>query len=296
VFSVERQLARRTTVSATFSNTWTRRMLRSRNINAPVTAGGSVPDPASGNIFQYEATGRFDQTQLIINFRSNPRDGISIFGNYSLGRTKSDTDGSGTFPRDQYDLAGEYGDALQDVRHRFTVGGNFETFWGIRLNPFITYRSGVPFNITTGDDENGDRIFTDRPIFARLPLACATRGLTAAFCDITGRDPNSIIPRNYGRGSDFFNVNLRFVKEWGFGQRASGGDDDDDDEESRYYVEFSTQIRNLFNHTNSGNPVGNLSSPLFGRPVSLAGGFGGGGGGSSSAGNRRIEFEIAFSF
>lgn len=294
VFSVERQLARGTTVSATFSNTWTRRMLRSRNINAPVTPGGPVPDPVSGNIFQYEATGRFDQSQLIVNFRSNPRDGIRIFGNYSLGRAQSDTDGSGTFPRDQYDPSGEYGDALQDVRHRFTVGGNFDTFWGVRLNPFVTYRTGVPFNITTGDDDNGDRIFSDRPTFGELPAACALRGLNASYCDIAGRDPNLIIPRNYGRGSDFLNVNLRIVKEWGFGPKARTGDDDE--EESMYYIEFSTQIRNLFNHTNNGNPVGNLSSPLFGRPVALAGGFGAGGGGAQTAGNRRIRFEVTFSF
>lgn len=308
VFSVERQLPYRTTVSATFSNTWTRRMLRSRNINAPVGGiGGVVPDPASGNIFQYESTGRFDQTQLIVNFRSNLREGVSLFGNYSLGRTRSDTDGSGTFPRDQYDLTGEYGNATQDVRHRFTIGGNFDTFWGVRLNPFITYRSGVPFNITTGRDNNDDKVFTDRPSFATdLNRICnfgtvanpdirpCVRQTPFGNFDLQPIAGQTIIPRNYGRGSEFFNVNLRIVKEFGFG----GGDKQggEDDEESPYNLEFSAQIRNLFNHTNNGNPVGNLSSPLFGRPVALAGGFGAGGGGAQTAGNRRIRFEITFSF
>jgi hypothetical protein len=54
------------------------------------------------------------------------------------------------------------------------------------------------------------------------------------------------------------------------------------------------QIRNLFNCTNGGRPIGNLRSRFFGEPVSLAGGFGFGGGGS--AGNRRVEFEVEFSF
>lgn len=77
----------------------------------------------------------------------------------------------------------------------------------------------------------------------------------------------------------------------GGGQR--GGRDED---ESKYKLEFSAQIRNLLNRTNGGTPVGNLRSEFFGQPVSLAGGFGFGGGGSQSAGNRRIEFEIQFSF
>jgi len=61
-------------------------------------------------------------------------------------------------------------------------------------------------------------------------------------------------------------------------------------------VELSVQIRNIFNRTNEGTPVGNLRSLFFGEPTSLAGGFGFGGGGGGQAGNRRIEFEIEFNF
>jgi len=81
--SVERQLPFKTTLSATFINAQTRRHLRSRNVNAPV--GGARPIPTAGNVFQYESTGRFNQNQLILNFRSNFIDGVSIFGNYSFG-------------------------------------------------------------------------------------------------------------------------------------------------------------------------------------------------------------------
>jgi hypothetical protein len=49
---------------------------------------------------------------------------------------------------------------------------------------------------------------------------------------------------------------------------------------------------NVFNIVNLGTPVGQLSSPLFGKYNSLAGGaFGPPGGG-----NRNIDFQIAFSF
>ncbi len=61
----------------------------------------------------------------------------------------------------------------------------------------------------------------------------------------------------------------------------------------RYNVTLSVSARNILNHVNPGAPVGNLSSPLFGQSTALAGGFGPGG---SNANNRRLEFQLRFSF
>lgn len=72
-----------------------------------------------------------------------------------------------------------------------------------------------------------------------------------------------------------------------FGMGGSG--------DNRYSVTLSVSARNLLNTTNLGNPIGNLSSPLFGQSNSLAGGFGPGGG-MGAAGNRRIELSLRFSF
>jgi hypothetical protein len=64
---------------------------------------------------------------------------------------------------------------------------------------------------------------------------------------------------------------------------------------------FSVQFQNIFNRTNEGTPVGNLSSELFGESISTNGGFGGFGGGggnfgSQAAGNRRIIAQLRFNF
>jgi len=61
-------------------------------------------------------------------------------------------------------------------------------------------------------------------------------------------------------------------------------------------VNFSLNFQNLLNHTNDANPIGNLSSQLFGISTSSAGGFGGFGGLNSNAYNRRIEAQIRFTF
>ena len=320
--SAERQLPLNTTLSVTYVYSRTDRLLRSRNINAPVN--GVRPVPASGNIFQYESTGRYNQNQILLNFKSNFSKKVSIFGNYAFGGARSDSDGAGTFPANQYNLAGEYGDSQGDIRHRFVLGGNVKAPLGLALSPFITYRSGVPFNITTGTDINGDTLFTDRPSFATGPSEPGIIVTKFGLFDPTPEASDTIIPRNYGRGPSFFVANLRIAREFvlfakgdkkSSGPVQSGGDHNNrtgtnspfgvssgggkavtsDENESPYKVEFSVQIRNLLNHTNGGTPVGNLSSPLFGEPVSLASGFGFGGG-RMSGGNRRLRWEVKFSF
>jgi len=315
---IERQLPRKTTLSVTYVSARTRHLLRSRNINAPLN--GVRPFPNAGNIFQYESTGRFNQNQVIVNLRSNFHERVSIFSNYAFGGAKSDTDSPGTFPANSNDLSGEYGRAALDIRHRFVVGGNLTAPFGFSFGPFITFRSGVPFNITTGVDANGDTLFTERPAFVTNVSEPGIIATKLGTFDPTPDPGDTLIPRNYGRGREFFVVNLRATKAFGFGggekkpapgqggggggQRGGinspfgggGGQRGGADDEKKYNLRFTAQIRNLFNHTNPGVPVGNLRSPLVGESLSLAGGFGFGGGGGSQAGNRRIELQVQFSF
>jgi hypothetical protein len=330
--SVERQLPYNTTFSLSYIGARTLHVLRSRNINAPLPGTGVRPFGNVGNIFQYESSGRFNQNQLIVNFNNRFSRKMSLFGNYVLNYANGDTDGVNTFPANQYDLSTEYGRSAIDVRHRFSLGGSINAPWKIRLSPFIIANSGRPFNITTGRDTNGDTLFTERPAVAAdlaKPGTVITR--FGAF------DPNplpgqAIIPRNFGNGPGFFNVNLRVSRTFGFGPeiattprggagsgggrgggrggggrggggrggggRGGGGFSGGGDGEganTRYSLVLSVNVQNLLNHTNLGNPIGNLSSPLFGQSNTTSGGFGTGGG-NQSAGNRRMEFQARFTF
>jgi hypothetical protein len=223
--SLERQLPYNVGLSVSYINTRTLHALRSRNINAPIPGtitvanpGGTRPFGDIGNIFEYESTGRFSQNLVIVNLNSRFSRNYSITANYTYNRARSDTDGAGTFPANQYDLSTEYGRAAQDIRHRLTIFGNVSGLpWGIRLSPYIMAYSGVPFNITIGRDINGDTLFTERPAFAtNLSKPGVVVTPFGAF------DPNpepgqAIIPRNYGTGPSFFTTNLRVSKTWGFG-------------------------------------------------------------------------------
>lgn len=75
---------------------------------------------------------------------------------------------------------------------------------------------------------------------------------------------------------------------WGGGERGGQG--------SGPGVTVSLYAQNLLNRVNAAAPVGNLSSPSFGRSLASAGGFGRGPAGLSSAGNRSIELQVRASF
>jgi hypothetical protein len=337
----ERQLPRNMTFSATYIGSRTLHVLRSRNINAPlpgtftpgVPGSGVRPFAGLGNIYQYESSGRINQQQLILVFNSRLSSNLTLFANYSLGKAEGDSDGANSFPANQYDLTGEFGRSSFDVRHSFRFGGTINAPWGLRFSPFVIASSGRPFNITTGQDTNGDSLFTERPAFATdLSKPGVVVTPYGAF------DPNpapgqELIPRNFGQGPAFFVVNLGVSKTIGFGSRgeraaqsqggggrgggggggARGGGGGGRGGgavfgggggfgggagagESRYSLTFSLNAQNLFNNTNEGAPVGNLSSSLFGQSLSGGGGFGFGPGGGGSAGNRRINAQVRFSF
>jgi hypothetical protein len=215
--SVERLLPGRVTMTVSYVNTRTLHLLRTRNINAPID--GIRPLGASlGNVYQYESSGILNQNQLLVNANTRFNPNFSLFANYTYGRANSNADGAGSFPADNYDLSSEYGRSALDVRHRFFLGGSISAPWGIRLNPLIFASTGAPFNITTGLDNNGDTLFTDRPAFASSSTLPENLRVTPfGDFDIDPLPGTPLIPRNYGESRGQFTVNLRINKSFGFG-------------------------------------------------------------------------------
>lgn len=330
---VERSLPGQTTVAVNWVRSHSMNVLRARNINAPLPDSGLRPYGAE-NLFLYEATGRMNQNQLIANLSTRFSRRVMLFGFYAYGHANSDADRGASLPANQYDLSGEWGRSQMDVRHRMVMGGNINAPWGFSLNPFVMVRSGMPFDITTGRDNNGDTVFNDRPALATdLARPGVVQTAWGAF------DPNPlpgarIIGRNFGEGPGQFTVNLRLSRTWGFGERGGGpimpgGMPDGGPPppmpggggggrmgggpgmggrgpggpggpmgggfgggSGKYSLQFSVGARNLLNSTNPSNPIGNISSPLFGQSNGLAG-FGPMGG---NAGNRVVDLSLRFTF
>lgn len=235
--SVERTLPffSNTVVSGTFVLNRSLHSIRLRNINAPVcpTAascpsgpGGLTaaqlqalrPNPALGNVYEYESSGYSNSQFINIGFRTRLGTRVNVFANYNLSFQKNNADGS-SFPAYTYNLADEYAESAFISRHRAFIGGSIGLPFGFRLSPTIIVSSGRRFNITSGIDTNRDSLFTERPTFAALGAACKKFGLTSDFCNINGiaNPDTTIIPRNYGMGPGSFNVNMNLSKTFSFG-------------------------------------------------------------------------------
>ncbi len=322
-FSVEHQVSKNANVTVSYLNSRGVHQLLSRNANAPLPgtpySDGARPDPAAGNIYQYDSEGIFKQNQFIANFNVKAGSKISLFGYYSLNYASSNAAGASSFPSNQYNIDVDYGRAAFAVRHRVFFGGTTALPYAFRLSPFLVFSSGSPYNVTVGQDLNGDSIFNDRPAFAANATGVCT-SLTEACHYAVPTTAYVPIPVNYLTGPSHFTLNLRLAKTIGFGSKGAGGPADQHDHgpaggggrggggggfgrstsgpfklgaasNKRYNVTFSADARNVLNRVNLATPIGNLSSPLFGQSNALAGGpF------SSSAANRKITLQAMFSF
>ena len=264
-----------------------------------------------------ESPGLYNQNQAIVNVNSKLSSAFSLFGFYTWNHARSNTDGIGTFPANPRDWTGEYGPAVTDIHHRVTAGGSINFRWNVRVSPFISVQSGAPFDITTGSDLYGTTLFNARPGFATDP----TRpGLVATAYGLLDPNPTPgelLVPRNYGRGPGQIAVNLRLAKSIGFGgehgapvaQSTGGGPAlgapvtggslrsviGSPTTPRRYNLTIGMSVRNLFNHTNAGPIVGNITSPLFGFSNQVASSPNGEGF-YENANNRRLELQLRFTF
>jgi hypothetical protein len=238
--TVERQVSRVVNLTVSYVNSRGVHELLTDNVNAPLPGTYVIGVPTSGvrpngifeNIYQYESPGLFRQNQLITNVNIRMGARLSLSGYYALNYARSDTAGPTSFPSDPYHIGADYGRASFDVRNRLFFGGSISLPRGFRLNPFMVFNSGTPFNVTTPLDLNGDSIFNDRPALvsaATCPgvVSTATPNVLCTQLGTFNTIPSSgqqIIPINNYTGPDLFTFNLRLSKAFGFGARKESAD------------------------------------------------------------------------
>jgi hypothetical protein len=160
------------------------------NLDDPLRAR---PDPSFQQIAVRETEGRSSYRALLIGVQKphSRRDSYAVA--YTLSRAERDTEDWDFVPQDQRDWPADWGPSASDARHRLAASANVELGLGVRLTSILTARSALPYNVTTGEDANGDTYYqTDRP---------------------TG------VSRNSARGDDFWQVDARLSKVFGSGTR-----------------------------------------------------------------------------
>jgi len=328
--SIERQITRAATFSVTYLNSIGDHGLFINNVNAydPVLGARALAGRyGNQNVYQYQSEGVFRENQVIANGRLSLSRRISLFGFYTLSYANSNIaagggDGgfssgmrsSASFLSNQFDPMADYGRAAFDVRHRAFIMGSFDLPYRFQFNPFVIINSGMPYTITTGQDNNGDSIYNDRPwLTSNAALNCTSAGSFSITQTSFGQ-----VPVNTCNGPANATVNFRFSKSFGFGRETKGGGGPGGGPRGprgglggrglsgggggnpfgfggstgrQYSLTLSMFVRNAFNSRNPGLPVGNLSSPFFGQSISLAGGAF-----SSATANRSVYLQAMFAF
>jgi hypothetical protein len=178
-------------------------------------------------------------------------------------KQESDGDGAFSLPANSYDLGAEWGPVAGVPRHNLSAMFTSPLTKSIRLSVGASRRSGTPYNVTTGRDDNFDTVFNDRP---------------AGF------------GRNSERGEATWDVNTRVSYAFGFGQRKPtdggpaggpvvvmhrvGGPGGSSDiagafgggaEDKRIRFELFASGSNLFNAVNRVGYSGIMTSRFFGQ-------------------------------
>jgi hypothetical protein len=292
---IEQRLPGKTVAGLSFISTMGRHLLYSANVAA---------NPSTGNNYQYQSGGSLNETQLAVSIRRKYHHGFALFGNYTWTHARDNTDGPSTFPINGNNIAAEYGRAATDIHHYAMLDATTPGLLGTRMIFYLIARSGAPFNITTGHDNNGDSIYNDRPGIATSSTQSGIVNTPYGALDPFPTAGETILPRNFGQGPGYFGLNMRISRAFPlFASRGSGIAPSAWIRPAWFHISHTPKgphftvivtARNLLNHMNRGLPSGNLSSPLFNQSNSLA---------SPTKplhptyeNNRRIQFEVRFNF
>jgi hypothetical protein len=232
-FTLERQLAPKTLLAVNYNAVRGVEQFRSRDANAPLPPRfAGRPDPRVNVLRQIESAGRVEQNALEITVRGTLAPRVTGMAQYVFGKTLTNTGGVNWFPAASFAPEGEWGRADTDRRHQFNFLGTATLHRWVNLGLSVALLSRLPFNITTGRDDNGDGLAQDRP---------------------------AGVERNTGTGPGAAIVDLRWYRDIRF---QPGRKDKSPS------LTVSADAFNVLNRMNAASFVGSLSSPFFGQPVS----------------------------
>jgi outer membrane receptor protein involved in Fe transport len=138
-------------------------LLLLRDANAPMAPGVPRPTPGVGIAFSIETEGELKYKALQFGLQKRFRDCFSATLAYTLQSIETTTDSHREFISDSYDPSADFGPSVNDVRNTVSAAVVWTSPWGIVVGAGGQYQSPPPYNIITGDDDNGDAQINDRP-------------------------------------------------------------------------------------------------------------------------------------
>ena len=241
--------------------------IRLRNINAPMVASsiGVAPDPTAallaprpiapnGNILRFENTGHLAGNVVSVTLDQHSFKRFGVSARYAHMNFKCDVPND-LSPQSSYTEQGE-SSRVDWLRHNTgSLVGNLILPYTVELATQFDAGQGLPYNITTGTDNNGDGSFDDRPSYASAP---GPGVYSTRFGLLTNNTVNGNVPRNLGTmpGVVHLDTNLSRV----FQLNAKNSD-------HPRTLTFNARSANLLNHVNTTAVGTVLDSPNIGQSI-----------------------------
>ncbi len=250
-------------------------ILRSENVNSPLNGSPSGPRPGAANLnlYQFQQTGRERGDVLFAGLDQHSLKKLQIFLGYVRLDLRSDSDASTFFPQSYYSDAGEYARITGVATHQVIGFGSYQLPEKVSLSVQFNAASGLPYNVTTGFDNNGDGVFNDRPVYAAGASGVSTVYATR-FGALSPSGTGTSIGRNAGTLPWNIHLDTNLSRSFTLPHRA-GADGE--------VLALNLRSTNLVNHTNVTAVGGVLGSPLFGQAYQADAG-------------RRVEAGLRWSF
>lgn len=238
---------------------------QARRIYAPYF--GSITSQFSGGHSSYDA--------LQVSAHRRLSRGLTVLANYTWAKSIDNGSADTSGPFDPFNIASNRGLSDFDIPQSFVAsviwqlptysGGNYlikSLANGWQTTGIVTLQKGVPFTVVSGVDNSKS-------------------GVGADLADIVG-NPHISHPSKAAEVAEYFNTKAYTVNALGtFGDSGRnsligpGIENIDCSVSKTLYASqrvqtlFRAEAFNLFNHTNFGNPVSNVSSSSFGQINSL---------------------------
>jgi hypothetical protein len=247
---------------------------RTLNINSPLNDSptGPRPGPLNLNILQTNNSGQGGANVEFFGVNQHELKHLNFFfGAVRVNLIDNTNDDTFFNPQSSRTDAGEFAPRNNQGRWQIFGNGLLKLPEKIELSTNLQAQSGVPFNITTGFDNNGDGNFNDRPQYAPTgdPDAIPTQ-----FGLLVPSGGLGAFPRNAGRAPWTVHMDTNIERKIELTNPKA---------DHPQTLTLNVRSSNLLNHRNVTSVGGVLGSPFFNRPYAADNG-------------RRVEAGVRYSF
>ncbi len=258
--------------------------------------------PNFGIINQINSAASSSYNALQVTLRSSSYHGLTGQFAYAWSHNLDDSTAFNTLPQNSANLAGDWGNANQDIRNHFAGYLNYAVpafgyglksllTGGWELNSILKFQNGEPVNVLTGADNSGAGENEDRATITGPAINSDRSVQSHSFAQYL--NPNSFVApglgtygnlgRNQVIGPGFGDVDLSVLKNVPLYKE-------------RVRAQFRVEMFNLFKRTNLAQPLANLGyGSAFGWSTSTIGvSYGAPGIGSGEPFNVQLAGKIIF--